>query len=196
MEGDYDYDTNILVLGGVLAALDTGPLCFRALLVCRLSCPGGCDGYRQRSGGEQSQTLPGTGGAFDLTLPLTKNAVNTITVTATDGTGNTASQEIKVTQLSLNQIVVSQVTAERLSVQQIKQLVRDGVINLDNPANYNVSKFDIVLTIGNQPVPLSVTIPILKDDLQTGYEIYRMPSGEGSGGGGKPNAGTSRDRCV
>jgi hypothetical protein len=137
-------------------------------------------------GGSRSQTIPGTGGAFDLSLPLSKNAVNTITVAATDASGTKVSQDFRVTQLSLDAIVVSKVTAERLSVQEIKQLVNDGVIKLDNPANYNVSKFDIVLTIGNKQVPISVPVvtPITEE---TGQETYiAPPGGDGGGGGGAP----------
>ena len=132
-------------------------------------------------GGSLSRSLPDTGGAFDLNLPLLRNAVNTITVSATDGQGQTVSKEVKVTQLSLDRIVVSQVTAERLSPQEIKQLVSDGVINLDNPANYNVSKFDIVLTIGNRPVPISVAIPTRIAEDVTGSEEFKMPDADNAG---------------
>ena len=147
--------------------------------------------------GSRSQTVPDTGGPFsfkrnivngvvtDTTLPLTRNALNTITVSAMDASGNKVSQDIKVTQLSLDQIVVSQVSAERLSVQQIKQLVADGVIKLDNPANYNVSKFDIVLTIGEKQVPISVPVVSLINS----KEVIVIPvgsTGGGGGGGGAP----------
>lgn len=132
--------------------------------------------------GSRSQSLPDSGGAFDLNLPLLRNAVNTITVSATDSQGQTVSKEVKVTQLSLDQIVVSQVTAERLSPQEIKQLVSDGVINLDNPANYNVSKFEIVLTIGNKPVPISVAIPTaIAETNETGSEEFKMPDADNAG---------------
>jgi hypothetical protein len=137
-------------------------------------------------GGSLSQTVPGTGGPFNLNLPLTRNAVNTITVTATDIAGNKVSQDLKVTQLSLDQIVVSQVTAEALSVQQIKQLVADGVIQLDNPDNYNVSKFDIVLTIGDKLVPVSVPVVSRINSVEAAFEP--VPGGGGGGGGGAPPA--------
>ncbi|MBI5016415.1 MAG: Ig-like domain-containing protein [Deltaproteobacteria bacterium] len=137
-------------------------------------------------GGQQSQSLPDEGGPFELNLPLQKNAVNTLTVTATDAARNTVSQELKVTQLSLDAVVVSQVKAERLTKEEIRQLVSDGVIQLDNPANYNVSKFDLVLTIGSQPIPISVTVPIPVGAEQTGWEVYKMPKGDGSGSGKPP----------
>ncbi|HIJ86427.1 MAG TPA: hypothetical protein HPP97_01945 [Desulfuromonadales bacterium] len=149
-------------------------------------------------GGSRSQTLPDSGGPFDFkdnlpltrnALPLNRNAVNTITVTATDSFGQKVSHELKVTQLSLDQIVVSQVTAERMSVEQIKQLVSDGVIKLDNPANYNVSKFDIVLTIGQRQVPISVAVPSPIAEEVTGWEVYKMPDAD-NGGSTPPPAPT------
>jgi hypothetical protein len=137
-------------------------------------------------GGSAQQALPDEGGSFDLSIPLNKNALNTITVTATDSAGNSASQELKVTQLALDEIVVSKITATRLSVQEVEQLVNEGIIDLADPANYNVSTFDIVLTIANQPVPVRVPIAVPKMEEQTGYEVYRLPKG-GDSSGGKPN---------
>ena len=39
-------------------------------------------------GGSAVQTLPDTGGSFDMNLPLNANAVNQITVSATDSASN------------------------------------------------------------------------------------------------------------
>ncbi|MEM4721727.1 MAG: hypothetical protein QXT73_06690 [Candidatus Methanomethylicaceae archaeon] len=128
-------------------------------------------------GGKVSQSLPDVGGPFELNIPLNRNAVNNITITAVDKFGNTASKEIAVTQVSLDSIVVSKVTAERLSIERVEQLVAEGVIKLDNPENYNVSQFNIVLTIANEPVPVSVPIAIPKEE-KTGWEKYRLPRDE------------------
>jgi hypothetical protein len=133
-------------------------------------------------GGKASQSLPDLGGSFDLSVPLTKNAVNTIIVTAVDAYGNRVSQEIPITQVALDSIVVSKVTTERLSVQQVEQLVSEGTIKLDDPANYNVSKFDIVLTIANEPIAVSVAIPVPKGEEKTGWETYKLPKDELGGG--------------
>ena len=108
-------------------------------------------------------------------------------MTAVDSSGNRATQDVKVTQLSLDQVVVSQVTTEKLTTQQVKQLVADGTIQLDNPANYNVSNFNIVLTIGSKPVQISLPVATPIDNTQTGYETYQMPGGEGGGSGGPQN---------
>ncbi len=128
-----------------------------------------------------SPALPDSGGQFEtnIPIPLNQNAVNQITVTATDSYGNTASQELAVTQVSLDKVVVSKVTSERLSVEEVEQLVNDGVIDLDDPANYNVSIFDIVLTIANEPIPIRIPIAIPKGEEPGGFETYNRPSGDG-----------------
>ncbi|HEX2967344.1 MAG TPA: Ig-like domain-containing protein, partial [Syntrophorhabdaceae bacterium] len=172
---EYRPGINLLRKVGLLLPAIVAMLCWtvvaRAAITVTASGPGGT----------LSQTLPDTGGPFDLNLPLSRNAVNTITLNAIDAAGQKVSQELKVTQLSLDQIVVSQVTAERLSVEQVKQLVSDGVIKLDNPANYNVSKFDIVLTIGSKPVPISVAVPTAIAEDETGSEEFKMPDADNAG---------------
>lgn len=135
------------------------------------------------SAGQASTSVPDAGGTFTLNQALNKNSVNKILVTAVDASGHRASKEISVTQVSLDSIVVSKVTTERLSVEQVTQLVDQGVIKLDNPENFNVSTFDIVLTIASERVPVSVPIAVPKDEPeQTGYEVYRLPQGDGPGG--------------
>ena len=130
-------------------------------------------------GGQASQALPDEGGTFDMELPLNQNAVNQITVTAEDEYGNTAAQELAVTQVSLDKIVVSKVTSERLSVEEVEQLVSDGIIDLDDPENYNVSTFDIVLTIAKEPVPIRIPIAMPKGEEPGGFETYKMPEDDG-----------------
>ena len=134
-------------------------------------------------GGKASQMLPDAGGAFELNMPLNRNTVNSITVTAEDENGNSASKELAITQVSLDAIVVSKVTSERLSVEEVEQLVNDGVIDIEDPENYNVSTFDIVLTIDEKPVPISVPIAVpIEEDEEIGFENIRIPAGGGSGG--------------
>ena len=171
----------------ITKALFLLPILMSSLIYCPGSAQADITVTATGPGGSRSQTIPGTGGAFDLSLPLSKNAVNTITVAATDASGTKVSRDIRVTQLSLDAIVVSKVTAERLTVQEIKQLVNDGVIKLDNPANYNVSKFDIVLTIGNKQVPISVPVVTPIETQDTGWETFIAPSGGGGGGGSPPS---------
>lgn len=136
--------------------------------------------------GSAQQALPDAGGAFDLNLPLSANALNEITVTATDGRTNVISRTLRIAQLSLQSIVVSQIRTEPLSVQQIEQLVNDGVIQLDNPANFNVSQFAIVLTIGGQQIPIEFPL-VGGSPEETAFESIPPLSDPGSGGGSNPN---------
>ncbi len=137
------------------------------------------------SAGTRTQTLPDEGGAFDVNLPLAANSVNSITVTASDDFSNTVRKTINLTQLSLNEIVVTRITTEPLPPERIEELVNDGVIDLEDPENYNVSQFNIVLTIDNKPTPVSVPIVMPRTE-PGGYEVYRLPSGRPASGGRTP----------
>jgi uncharacterized protein YjdB len=113
------------------------------------------------SGGAQqvSQTLPTGQGPIGLQVPLVPNSINKLLVNAIGDSGQTASQELDITQITLSDIVLASVQTTLLTPAQVQTLVANGTINLANPANYNVSQFDIVLTIKGQPVPISVAVP-------------------------------------
>jgi hypothetical protein len=139
------------------------------------------------SGPQQAGPIvPDAQGRFSFpNLALKRNSINVFTVTATDDFGNTLTRNVSITQLSLASVVVSKVTTKPLSIQEIQQLVNDGTINLDNPQNFNVSKFDIVLTIGREPFPISV--PIVMGPFEpTGFEILKLPRDTGNDGGVTP----------
>ena len=136
------------------------------------------------SGPQQAGPIaPDANGRFAFpNLALKRNSVNVFTVTAKDDFGNTLSKNVSITQLSLDSVVVSKITTKPLSVQEVQQLVNDGVIKLDNPANFNVSKFDIVLTIGKEAIPISVPIAMpINVETAVGEEIAPK-SDPGSGG--------------
>jgi large repetitive protein len=134
--------------------------------------------------GSRSQVIAGGAGEFDVNLPLSKNSVNRISVTAKDAAGRDVVEEIDLTQISFDSLVVAQVKTEPLPVQRIEQLVRDGVIDIDNPENFNVSQFTIVLSIAQEPVQITIPIVMPKTEPQVGYENIRMSVGDGGGGGG------------
>lgn len=138
-------------------------------------------------GGEVTKTLPSEGGPFALDVPLAKNSVNRIVVKAVDEYGNSASKELQVTQVSLDSVVVAQVTTERLSPAEVEELVNEGVIDLDDPANYNVSQFTIVLTVEGQPVTISIPVAVsVQDPQETGEGDFPSMPGEDSGGAPSP----------
>ena len=103
-----------------------------------------------------------------------------------DDTGQKLTREVRITQLSLESIVVSQVTSTPLTVQQVEQLVADGTIKLDDPQNFNVSQFNIVLTIGREPVPISVPIAVPVAQDIPGFEVIKLPVGGDRPGSTEP----------
>lgn len=117
-------------------------------------------------------------------IPLGRNAVNSFNVTATDAAGNVLTESVDVTQISLDSIVVSQVTSRPLPPEEIEQLVADGTIDLEDPENFNVSVFTIVLTIGKESVPITVPVARRKNE-PIGFETIKIPRG-GSGSGRTP----------
>jgi len=161
--------------------------CFFVLLALVLTAlPAAADVGVKVAGpaGSNSQTLPGDSGTFDMTIPLAKNTVNKLTVTATDENGNKVSQNISLTQISFDSLVVAQVTATPLPPSRIEELVNDGTINISDPDNFNVSQFSIVLTIGGvQQIPVNIPVSVPKNEEPTGYEVYKFPQGDGGGNG-------------
>lgn len=119
-----------------------------------------------------------------VNVPLRRNAVNRFTVTARDG-NITQSREVLITQISLDSVVVSKIKAQPLSVQEIEKLVSDGVIDIKDPSNFNVSKFEIVLTIGRREV--SIDIPIVRGvEEPMGSEEIAPQSDPGDGRNSNP----------
>jgi hypothetical protein len=158
------------------------------------------------SGGAQgaNQTVPTGETRFGLRVPLKPNAENVLSLVATDTDGRTTKvDELRIAQISLTEIVQARVTAERLSTAEVRQLVAEGVINLADPANYNVSRFVVALVVGGQEVrvpvpvvrhreetfgegpPISIGCAAPGRGLSTTDRSISIPCGGGGGGGGQ-----------
>lgn len=115
------------------------------LLACAsVFVPGGAEaGTRITLSGPQrvGPISPDANGRFAFpNVPLRRNSVNVFTVAARDDTGQSVTKSVSITQLSLESVVVSKVTAVPLSIQEVEQLVADGVIAIDNPENFKASR--------------------------------------------------------
>src|SRR5271155_1349741 len=109
-------------------------------------------------------TLDASTTTFCLSVPLQPNQQNTLIATAVDNLAaaprpSESSTPLLVTQINPSQIFIATATSTPLNATQIATLVANGVINLQNPANFNISIFTIVLTIGSFPV--TVTQPVV-----------------------------------
>jgi Glucodextranase, domain B/Bacterial Ig-like domain/Bacterial Ig domain/Bacterial Ig-like domain (group 2) len=108
-----------------------------------------------------NQNLPAAQTQFGVSVPLQPNTENLLNVTATDASGQTATaSNLKIVQLTLSNLVKAQVTAQRLTTPQIQALVANGTINLNNPANYNVSMFTVSLYTGGTGATQTVTVTL------------------------------------
>lgn len=151
------------------------------------------------NGGAQpaGQTYPTGQVQFGLRVPLKPNAENTLTLVATDTAGQKATvNDLKIAQITLTDVVRAKVTATRLSTPEVRQLVAQGVIDIADPANYNVSRFVVVLTVGGQQV--QVPVPVVRrleetfaegppisvgcgSSLSTSGNSITVPCGDGGG---------------
>lgn len=137
------------------------------------------------SGGSQgaNQTVPTGEARFGLRVPLKPNAENTLSLVATDTDGRTTKvDDLKIAQISLTEIVRATVTATRLSTPEVRQLVSEGVINLQDPTNYNVSRFVVALVVNGREV--QVPVPVVRhiqEPFAAGEAVSVGCSGRGQG---------------
>jgi len=131
-----------------------------------------------------SMVLDGSTTNFCLDVPLRRNTSNTLIASAVDDLAVApkpvaSAQPISVVHLDPSEIIVAQADSRPLTTEEVETLVANGVINLDDPSNFNVSMFTVVLTIGSFPVTVSqpVAVPVV--------------SGGGGGGGGGGGSGGS-----
>jgi hypothetical protein len=116
---------------------------------------------------------------FCVDVPLKPNTQNILIAAAIDDLAPEPkpiayAQPVSIIQIDPSQIVIAEVQVRPLTADEIATLVQNGIINLDNPDNFNVSMFTLVLTIGSFPVTISQPVAVNR---QTGSVSY---------GGGSP----------
>ena len=133
--------------------------------------------------------------SFCLDVPLRVNTQNTLIATAIDNLAApprpaASAVPVQVVHVDPSSIVIAEASSRPLTIEETELLVENGVINLDNPSNFNVSMFTIVITIGQFPVTYSQPVAVPT----TPSVSYGSPGGGGgwtTGGGGIPS-GTPR----
>jgi len=137
---------------------------------------------------------------FCLDVPLRPNTQNTLIATALDDIAaaprpSASASPIDVVHVDPSSIVIAEATSRPLTIEETELLVENGVINLDDPTNFNVSMFTVVLTIGSFPVTVSqpVAVPTTPGTVSYGGGSGSWVSGPATGGGGTPRPVTG---CV
>ena len=152
-----------------------------------------------------SVKLDSTTTDFCLNVPLRRNTQNTLIASAIDDLDPApkdvaTAQPVQIVQVDLADIVIAEAFSRPLTVDEIDSLVAEGVIDLDEAENFNVSMFTVVLTIGSFPVTISQ--PVVVNPATGSVSYGRFRSGEGisfggwSGGGGVAPSSPRSGGCV
>ena len=120
--------------------------------------------------------------SFCLDVPLRVNTQNTLIATAIDDLAlpprpAASAPPVQVVHVDPSSIIIAEATSRPLTIEETELLVQNGVIQLDDPSNFNVSMFTIVLTIGQFPVTVSQPVAV-----PTTASVSYGGSGVGSGG--------------
>ncbi|WP_143177602.1 Ig-like domain-containing protein [Cystobacter ferrugineus] len=102
-----------------------------------------------------SQQLEASQSGFIIDVPLQRNAHNVLRVCAERGGLVACAVPLSVVHLVPNEIVVAEASSRRLSTAEVEQLVEAGVITLDDPDNFHVAEFTVVIEVDHQRVPVS-----------------------------------------
>jgi len=129
---------------------------------------------------------------FCLNVTLRPNMNNTLIAMAIDDLSAApkriaTAKQITVAHVDPSEIIIAQASSRPLTTPEVETLVANGVLNLDDPANFNVSMFTVVLSIGSFPVTISqpVAVPVRPGIVSYGAGNWTTDTaGGGSGGGG------------
>ena len=173
--------------------LNLVPTLFSTIQVCGTAPAGAVVFIYGGSGDVSVQLGPGVT-SFCLDVPLRSNTENNLAALAMTATGfliNTP--EIKITQVNPSSVLIAEASSRPLTEDEITTLVDNGVISLNDPSNFNVSMFTIVLTIGQFPVTISQPVVV---DPTPGVVSYGSGGGGGGGSSGSSGSGSSTNIFV
>jgi len=143
-----------------------------------------------------SVQLDGVTADFCLDVTLRPNTENTLIATAIDDLAAApkpaaSAIPIQVVHVDPASIIIAEASSRPLTIEETELLVQNGVIELDDPSNFNVSMFTIVLTIGQFPVTVSQPVAV-----PTGTSSVSYGGSGGSGWTGGGTGGTSTPSPV
>ncbi len=146
---------------------------------------------------------------FCLDVPLRSNTQNTLLASAIDDLDTPPKQVAYAAQVSIvhvdpSEILFADVFARPLTESEIADLIGRDIINLDDPENFDVFMFTVVLTIGGKEVRIEEPVPVSRNPGSVGYGGGGGSRGGWSGGSGGwsggrsslPSAPTSSGGCI
>ncbi|MHB8764512.1 MAG: Ig-like domain-containing protein [Deferrisomatales bacterium] len=139
---------------------------------------------------------------FCVGVPLKKNAQNTLLASAIDDQAPAPrpvayAAPVDVFQVDPSEIVLAEAYSRLLTTAEVEALVANGVIDLDDPSNYNVSIFTVVLSIrGYRKTITFPPWPRPKDPGPPGPSVPWIPDPPGWGPPGAPDLPDIRRPCA
>ena len=137
------------------------------------------------------QQLGPTETNFELQVVLRRNAQNWLVVCAEVGVDTACAVPISVVHLVPDDFVVAEATSRRLTTEEIEGLVASGVIDVDDPENYHVSEFTVMIQVGEAQVPVSQPVAVRTSGPggAPAPGVYYGGGGSGGSGGGYGGGG-------
>jgi len=156
-----------------------------------------------------STSLDGSTTRFCVDVSLQRNVQNLLIASAInnlvpDPKPVAYALPVSVIHLDPSEIVIAEVFARPLTEAEIASLVENGVIDLDNPDNFDVFMFTVVLTVGSSPMTINQPVAVDKKTGSVSYgggsPVWRPGRSAGSPSGPRPGPGPvfggSRGGCT
>ncbi len=174
----------------ILAPVDPATV-FSAIPVCG-TAPAGTIVQIAGGSGAAAKQLGAAETDFCINVPLRLNTENLLIASATNRTNGqvATAAPVKVTQVDPSSVLIAQASSRPLTTAEVEMLVQNNVINLNDPSNFNVSMFTIVLTVGSFPVTISQPVVVNPQPGAISYGGGGWPvTMSGGGGGGSVGGG-------
>jgi len=148
---------------------------------------------------------------FCVPVTLRRNSENTLVVSAIDRLADApkpvaAAAPIQIVQVDAATIAVAELRIRPLNSEEVESLVASGVMDLVDPASFQVSMITVVLQVGgtpvviSQPVALPIATPLDRVVVSTGGSSVSEPTQSSADTATEPRVasepGTSESPCV
>lgn len=95
-----------------------------------------------------------------LDVPLRRNTQNLLTASAIDNLSGlpkpvASAQPVQVIYIDPSEIIISSASSRPLTREEIDELVNKGIVDPNEPGNFNISIFTIVFTVGSSQYTIS-----------------------------------------
>ncbi len=121
---------------------------------------------------------------FSAPVVLRRNAENKLQICHEVLGVQSCAVFVSVVHLVPDEFVIAEARSRRLSVEEVEVLVENGVVALDDPENFHVSEFTVVIEVAGTQIPVSQPVVLGNaPGVYFGAAGTAAPGGSGTGGG-------------